>query len=211
MRSTTRCRRLFCNPGQDLVSSSLPSCPVDLHRKHNEATARQADISSDASRSREARLDHRWSLGRYQAEESHLKFFARQAHHLAIEVCNLPLDDLTRLEVTFYDFPPLLTRSRHRRYRRELTGVGVRCICGDKGYRSHNCPDRLKFWITSKVRACVTNPPRDTPPSRRRARDRPSQGRSPHSLEGDRINAVLAAGGYNFGLLGWGGFCALCP
>ena len=34
----------------------------------------------------------------------------------------------------------------------KLTGVDVRGIHGDKGYRGHNCPDRFKVWITSQVR-----------------------------------------------------------
>ncbi len=34
----------------------------------------------------------------------------------------------------------------------KLTGVAVRRIHGDKGYRGHNHPDRFKVWITGQVR-----------------------------------------------------------
>jgi transposase, IS5 family len=33
-----------------------------------------------------------------------------------------------------------------------LTGVAVRGIHGDKGYRGHNHPNRFKVWITGQVR-----------------------------------------------------------
>ena len=34
----------------------------------------------------------------------------------------------------------------------KLTGVAVRRIHGDKGYRGHNYPDRFKVWISGQVR-----------------------------------------------------------
>jgi len=33
-----------------------------------------------------------------------------------------------------------------------LTGVAVRGIHGDKGYRGHNYPDRFKVWISGQIR-----------------------------------------------------------
>src|ERR1700730_4400056 len=38
----------------------------------------------------------------------------------------------------------------------KLTGVTVRGIHGDKGYRGHNYPDRFKVWITGQVRRVTT-------------------------------------------------------
>jgi transposase, IS5 family len=32
------------------------------------------------------------------------------------------------------------------------TGIAVRGIHGDKGYRGHNYPDRFKVWIAGQVR-----------------------------------------------------------
>src|ERR1700757_1712387 len=62
-----------------------------------------------------------------------------------------------------------------------------------------------------KMKRANTNtkghPPRDAPTRRHRTRHRPPQGGSPHAPQlshrrhGDRINAVLAAAGYNFSLL----------
>jgi transposase, IS5 family len=34
----------------------------------------------------------------------------------------------------------------------KLTGVAVRRIHGDKGYRGHNYPDRFKLWLSGQVR-----------------------------------------------------------
>src|SRR5712691_7425590 len=74
------------------------------------AATRQADISSDTSRPLEARwiIDGREITERSDRtdtrcchEASHLNIVARQSHHLAIEVGNLPLDGLTRLEEGF--------------------------------------------------------------------------------------------------------------
>src|SRR4029453_11289941 len=90
----------------------------------------------------------------------------------------------------------------------KLTGVAVRRIHGDKGYRGHNYPDRFKVWISGQVRR-VTKAIRLE--MRRRAAVEPVIGhlKDDHRMrrnylkgrDGDRINAVLAAAGYNFSLL----------
>ena len=90
----------------------------------------------------------------------------------------------------------------------KLTGVAVRRIHGDKGYRGHNYPDRFRVWISGQVR-CVTKVIRRE--MRRRAAVEPVIGhlKDDHRMrrnylkgrDGDRINAVLAAAGYNFSLL----------
>src|SRR5262249_7414365 len=90
----------------------------------------------------------------------------------------------------------------------KLTGVTVRRIHGDKGYRGHNYPNRFKVWISGQVRRVTKAIRREM---RRRAAIEPVIGhlnddhrmRRNH-LKGrhdDRINAVLAAAGYNFSLL----------
>ena len=89
-----------------------------------------------------------------------------------------------------------------------LTGVAVRRIHGDKGYRGHNHPDRFKVWITGQVRRVTKAIRREM---RRRAAVEPVIGhlKADHRMgrnhlkgrDGDRINAVLAAAGYNFSLL----------
>src|SRR6266705_5191251 len=90
----------------------------------------------------------------------------------------------------------------------KLTGVAVRRIHGDKGYRGHNHPDRFKVWITGQVRRVTKAIRREM---RRRAAIEPVIGhlKGDHRMgrnylkgrDGDRINAVLAAAGYNFSLL----------
>jgi transposase, IS5 family len=89
-----------------------------------------------------------------------------------------------------------------------LTGVEVRRIHVDKGYRGHNHPHRFRVWISGQVRR-VTEPIRRE--MRRRAAVEPVIGhlKDGHRMdrnylkgrEGDRANAVLAAAGYNFSLL----------
>jgi hypothetical protein len=89
-----------------------------------------------------------------------------------------------------------------------LTGVEVRRIHVDKGYRGHNHPHRFRVWISGQVRR-VTKPIRRE--MRRRAAVEPVIGqlKADHRMDrnylkgrkGDRANAVLAAAGYNFGLL----------
>jgi transposase, IS5 family len=89
-----------------------------------------------------------------------------------------------------------------------LTGVAVRRIHGDKGHRGHNYPDRFKVWISGQARRVTQVIRREM---RRRAAVEPVIGhlKDDHRMrrnhlkgrEGDRINAVLAAAGYNFSLL----------
>jgi IS5 family transposase len=90
----------------------------------------------------------------------------------------------------------------------KLTGVTVRRVHGDKGYRGHNYPDRFKVWISGQVRRVTQAIRREM---RRRAAVEPVIGhlKDDHRMRrnhlkgrnGDRINAVLAAAGYNFSLL----------
>jgi IS5 family transposase len=89
-----------------------------------------------------------------------------------------------------------------------LTGVAVSRIHGDKGYRGHNYPDRFKVWISGQARRVTQVIRREM---RRRAAVEPVIGhlKDDHRMrrnhlkgrEGDRINAALAAAGYNFSLL----------
>ena len=84
----------------------------------------------------------------------------------------------------------------------------MRCIHGDKGYRGHTYPDRFRVWISGQVRRVTKAIRREM---RRRAAIEPVIGhlKDDHRMrrnhlkgrDGDRINAVLAAAGYNFGLL----------
>jgi len=84
----------------------------------------------------------------------------------------------------------------------------VQRIHGDKGYRGHNYPDRFKVWISGQVRRVTKAIRREM---RRRAAVEPVIGhlKDDHRMgrnhlkgrAGDRINAVLAAAGYNFSLL----------
>ncbi len=90
----------------------------------------------------------------------------------------------------------------------KLTGVEARRIHGDKGYRGHNYPDRFKVWISGQVRRVTKAIRREM---RRRAAVEPVIGhlKDDHRMRrnrlkgrhGDRINAVLAAAGYDFSLL----------
>ena len=90
----------------------------------------------------------------------------------------------------------------------KLTGVETRRIHLDKGYRGHNHPHKFRVWISGQVRR-VTAPIRRE--MRRRAAIEPVIGhlKAEHRMErnylkgrdGDPANAVLAAAGYNFGLL----------
>jgi transposase, IS5 family len=89
-----------------------------------------------------------------------------------------------------------------------LTGVETRRIHVDKGYRGHNHPHKFRVWISGQVRRVTASIRREM---RRRAAVEPVIGhlKAEHRMgrnylkgpEGDRINAVLAAAGYNFGLL----------
>ena len=79
---------------------------------------------------------------------------------------------------------------------------------GDKGYRGHNYPNQFKVWISGQVRRVTKAIRREM---RRRAAIEPVIGhlKEDHRMgrnyltgrHGDRINAVLAAAGYNFSLL----------
>ena len=97
-----------------------------------------------------------------------------------------------------------------------LTGVETRRIHVDKslpprrrGYRGHNHPHRFRVWISGQVRRVARR--RIRREMRRRAAVEPVIGhlKAEHRMgrnylkgpEGDRINAVLAAAGYNFSLL----------
>ena len=40
----------------------------------------------------------------------------------------------------------------------KLTGVAVRRIHGDKGYRGYNYPDRFRVWISGQVRRVTMMP-----------------------------------------------------
>jgi IS5 family transposase len=89
-----------------------------------------------------------------------------------------------------------------------LTGVEVRRIHVDKGYRGHNYPNRFRVWISGQVRRVTRAIRREM---HRRAAVEPVIGhlKSDHRMNrnylkgraGDRANAVLAAAGYNFALL----------
>ena len=90
----------------------------------------------------------------------------------------------------------------------QLTGIETRRIHVDKGYRGHNHKEKFRVWISGQVRG-VTKPIRRE--MKRRAAVEPVIGhtKAEHRMgrnylkgrDGDRINAVLAAAGYNFALL----------
>jgi IS5 family transposase len=90
----------------------------------------------------------------------------------------------------------------------KLTGIETRRIHVDKGYRGHNHKEKFRVWISGQVRR-VTKPIRRE--MKRRAAVEPVIGhiKAEHRMggnylkgrDGDRINAVLAAAGYNFSLL----------
>jgi len=89
-----------------------------------------------------------------------------------------------------------------------LTGVEAQRIHVDKGYRGHNHSNRFRVWISGQVRRTTASIRREM---RRRAAVEPVIGhvKAEHRMDrnflkgraGDRINAVLAAAGYNFSLL----------
>ena len=78
----------------------------------------------------------------------------------------------------------------------------------DKGYRGHNYPNRFKVWISGQVRRVTKTIRREM---KRRAAVEPVIGhlKAEHRMgrnhlkgrDGDRINPVLAAAGFNFHLL----------
>jgi len=89
-----------------------------------------------------------------------------------------------------------------------LTGVEARRIHVDKGYRGHNHPNKFRVWISGQVRRVTAAIRREM---KRRAAVEPVIGhiKAEHRMDrnylkgrdGDRINVVLAAAGYNFSLL----------
>ena len=89
-----------------------------------------------------------------------------------------------------------------------LTGVETRRIHVDKGYRGHSHPHKFRVWISGQVRRVTAAIRREM---KRRAAVEPVIGhvKAEHRMhrnylkgrDGDRINAVLAAAGYNFSLL----------
>lgn len=88
------------------------------------------------------------------------------------------------------------------------TGIEVRRAHVDKGYRGHNYPNKHRVWITGQVRRTTASLKREM---KRRAAVEPIIGhlKAEHRMgrnylkgrHGDRINAVLAAAGFNFHLL----------
>src|SRR6185312_15737667 len=90
----------------------------------------------------------------------------------------------------------------------QFLGVEPRRIHVDKGYRGHNHPHKFRVWISGQVRRVTAAIRREM---KRRAAVEPVIGhlKAEHRMDrnhlkgrdGDRINAVLAAAGYNFGLL----------
>jgi IS5 family transposase len=89
-----------------------------------------------------------------------------------------------------------------------LTGIEARRIHVDKGYRGHNHPHKFRVRISGQVRRVTAAIRREM---KRRAAVEPVIGhlKAEHRMDrnhlkgrgGDRINAVLAAAGYNFSLL----------
>ncbi len=90
----------------------------------------------------------------------------------------------------------------------KLTGVEARRIHVDNDYRGHSHPNKFRVWISGQVRLVTKTIRRET---RRRAAVEPEIGhlKAEHRMEryflkgcdGDRVNAVLVAAGYNFSLL----------
>ena len=88
------------------------------------------------------------------------------------------------------------------------TGVTTRRIHVDKGYRGHNHKEKFRVWISGQARRVTRAIRREM---KRRAAVEPVIGhmKAEHRMDrnhlkgrdGDRINAVLAAAGYNFALL----------
>ena len=88
------------------------------------------------------------------------------------------------------------------------TGLEVERIHVDKGYRGHNHRHRFRVWISGQVKRTTAAIKREM---KRRAAIEPIIGhlKAEHRMgrnylkgrDGDRINAVLAAAGFNFHLL----------
>ena len=90
----------------------------------------------------------------------------------------------------------------------KLTGIEARRIHVDKGYRGHNHAHKFRVWISGQVRRVTAAIRREM---KRRAAVEPIIGhlKAEHRMgrnylkgpDGDRVNAVLAAAGFNFSLL----------
>lgn len=90
----------------------------------------------------------------------------------------------------------------------KLTGVEVKRIHVDKGYRGHSYANKFRVWISGQVRRVTASIRREM---KRRAAVEPVIGhmKAEHRMDrnhlkgyaGDRANALLAAAGYNFRLL----------
>lgn len=90
----------------------------------------------------------------------------------------------------------------------KLTGIEVRRIHVDKGYRGHSHAHKFRVWISGQTRRVTKTIRREM---KRRAAVEPVIGhvKAEHRMDrnylkgrhGDRANAVLAAAGYNFALL----------
>ena len=88
------------------------------------------------------------------------------------------------------------------------TGIEVKRIHVDKGYRGHNHPNRFRVWISGQVWRTTASIKREM---KRRAAIEPVIGhvKAEHRMDrnylkgpaGDRANAILAAAGFNFSLL----------
>jgi IS5 family transposase len=88
------------------------------------------------------------------------------------------------------------------------TGIEVRHAHVDKGYRGHDYPNKHRVWITGQVSGTTASIKREM---KRRAAVEPVIGhlKADHRMDrnylkgrnGDRINAILAAAGFNFHLL----------
>ena len=89
-----------------------------------------------------------------------------------------------------------------------MTGIEVKRGHVDKGYRGHDYPHKFRIWISGQVRRTTAAIKREM---KRRAAVEPVIGhlKAEHRMDrnhlkghqGDQINAVLAAAGYNFSLL----------
>ena len=89
-----------------------------------------------------------------------------------------------------------------------MTGIEVKRGHVDRGYRGHNHPHKFQIWISGQVRRTTATIKREM---KRRAAIEPIIGhlKAEQRMDrnylkgraGDRINAILAAAGYNFSLL----------
>jgi hypothetical protein len=185
-------------------------------------TARQYRLSIRFSWLREQQRRHRKDLRHYSGGLSSIGLFNYRdlIHDLSSVTFLNQLKGIRSLQNWFagIDLPDAKRHQRRvpinaqgRSVITELeqqTGVETRRIHVDKGYRGHNHPEKFRVWISGQLRR-VTKPIRRE--MRRRAAVEPVIGHTKpeHRMgrnylkgrDGDRINAVLAAAGYNFSLL----------